>query len=84
MAKYNFATKINTPNFEIGVDDATLYGYFEHNELGDECGGGLWFVINEENPTKLELIDYDGVACLPKMICEALRENGYIISDIFE
>ena len=59
---------ISTADFEIKIDTATNYGYFEHNELGDECGGGLWFQDGA-------LTDYDGVYELPKQVETALRAN---------
>ena len=33
---------IETVNYTIGFKDSS-YGWFEHNEDGDEDGGGLWF-----------------------------------------
>ena len=48
--------------------------YFEHNEYGDECGGGLWFDGSE-------LDDYDGVGCLPRAVGRALRELGITVDD---
>ena len=31
----------NTENYEVALSTNGRYGYFEHNELGDICGGGL-------------------------------------------
>lgn len=59
---------INTPYFEIIIDGDE--GCFEHNDLGDDCGGGLWFV-------GMEVTDYDGVFELPKEVREALKAEGY-------
>lgn len=64
----NYNLDISTKDFEIKVDTNAGYGYFEHNELGDEVGGGLWFIGNE-------LTDYDGVFELPKQVEQALRAN---------
>ena len=62
-----------TENFTI-----TLYstdrGYFEHNRLGEDLGGGLWF--DGDN-----LTDYDGVYELPSEINQWLRENDYTFLD---
>jgi hypothetical protein len=80
MKAYEFNFKTNTGRFEIGVDNEQAYGYFEHNELGDECGGGLWFAKKDN---KLELEDYDGVYQLPAEVCDALVANGYILDPIF-
>lgn len=67
---YEFNKIINTKKFEMKIDTNAQYGFFEHNELGDECGGGLWF-------EGLELVDYDGVYELPKEVREALKAEGY-------
>ncbi len=73
MAKdYNFTTRIGTQNYDIGIDPKSLYGYFEHNELGDESGGGLWFDKN------FQLIDYDGVFFLPSEVKNVLIQFGMI------
>lgn len=47
-------------------------GWFEHEELGDECGGELLFA-------QRELVDYDGVFELPKEIVTMLRDRGYVV-----
>ena len=69
--------KVTTDNFTVEIfDEVPLRGYFEHNELGDSCGGGLWF-------EGLELIDYDGVYCLPKEVIQALRDMGFYVDPEF-
>lgn len=60
---------VHTENFEVGIHDDKRRGYFEHNELGDECGGGLWFHDGA-------LIDYDGVYELPREVIRTLAANG--------
>lgn len=82
MSGYNFNVKANSGKFEIAVDTTANYGYFEHEDLGDECGGGLWFEPNNEGI--LELTDYDGVACLPKSVIAGLRDKGFVVSEDFE
>ena len=73
MAKdYNFTTIIGTQNYDIRIDPKSLYGYFEHNELGDESGGGLWF------DKEFQLIDYDGVFFLPSEVKNVLVKFGMI------
>lgn len=62
-----------TKNFTFYRFDDPDYWYFEHNELGDECGGGLWFKDRE-------LVDYDGVYMLPKEVAMKLKELGFDIS----
>lgn len=88
MSNYNFDTKLNTKNFTVEIDTQANYGYFEHNDLGDEWGGGLWFdplPMSEAGLTKkLELVDYDGVFELPAEVREALRGAGFIVGEEFE
>jgi len=45
-------------------------GSFEHNELGEDWGGGLWF-------EGTNLTDYDGVSDLPKEVAKWLKGKGY-------
>lgn len=88
MTEYNFDTKLRQGKFDVQVDTDAAYGYFEHDELGDECGGGLWFqrVVNAEDPmnSQLELIDADGTYELPKEVIQALRDAGFIVPVEFE
>ena len=79
---YSFDQKHSTPHYEICVDTSAKYGYFEHNTLGDNRAGGLWFAdrLGEE---KLVLVDYDGVFALPIEVGEALRVMGFIVDDDF-
>lgn len=74
---YNFDHVKVTDYFEVKVDSKAQYGYFEHKELGDQCGGGLWF-------TDSDLVDYDGVAELPMEVIVALREMGFTVEEDFE
>lgn len=84
MASYNFdrACNYKTPNgkywYEVCVSTTELYGYFEHSELGDERGGGLWF--NSAG----ELIDQDGLAYLPNTVADALRAMGFIVGQEYD
>jgi len=71
-------TTICTANFEIRLDLDTGRGYFEHEDLGDECGGGLWF---NKVGDRLELVDYDGVFALPREVYEALRARPELVVD---
>lgn len=77
MTIYNFTLKTVSGKFEIGIDPIAQYGYFEHETLGDECGGGLWF-------EKGRLIDYDGVFSPPKSVIKGIREVGFIVPRDFE
>ena len=47
---------------------------FEHNGLGDEYAGGLWFKGKN-------LVDYDGVYALPKEIQQWLINNDYTFNN---
>ena len=44
---YNFNKKTKVKHYEVEVDTESMYGNFEHDELGDESGGGLWFAQKE-------------------------------------
>jgi len=47
--------------------------YFEHNILGEECAGSMWF-------EKKTLVDYDGVFELPKDVINMMLKKGYDMS----
>ena len=51
------------------------HGYYEHDNYGE--GGGLTF----EGKT---LVDYDGMAVLPKNVIKALRKGGFRVGREFE
>ncbi len=76
MSKYTF--DLSTPKFVIKVNTRTLYGYFEHVDLGEEYGGGLWF---DED---MKLKDYDGVYFLPDDVRNQLRLNNFITKEFYE
>jgi len=76
--KYDFTISLGTQNFDVKVDPVAKYGYFEHNELGDECGGGLWF------DDEMFLRDYDGVYELPKEVKLVLYKAKMIREDEYE
>lgn len=78
---YNFDRKFKFGKFNVQVDTAACYGWFEHEELGDECGGGLWF---ERHDLVLDLVDYDGTFELPKAVIDGLRSEGFTVEEIFE
>lgn len=59
-----------TKNFEICIFHDKFRGYFEHNRLGEDCAGGLWFECGK-------LTDYDGVFTLPAEVEMKLKELGY-------
>lgn len=75
--RYHFDVHVDEGTYTVEVDTTARYGYFEHNELGDESGGGLWF--DGKN-----LIDYDGVFELPMKVIKALRAAGFSVSKDFE
>jgi len=78
MMLYDFSIKLGSQNFTIDIAPDDKYGYFEHNELGDECGGGLWF------DDELKLTDYDGVFELPNEVKVTLYKFGYIRKEEYE
>jgi hypothetical protein len=59
----------NTKNYTISLWGQDR-GTFEHNTLGEDSAGGLWF--DGDN-----LEDYDGVYELPKEVKQWLLENEY-------
>lgn len=69
MAEYNYE-RVQVGHYEVAIDKEQQYGYFEHDELGDEMGGGLWFENNE-------LVDFDGVYELPKKVIEGIEQLGF-------
>ena len=73
---------INLPanRYTVEITPTDLHGWFEHNLIGDESGGELWF---EHNGEKLVLIDYDGTPYLPDDVFDALQKYGVIVSDDF-
>lgn len=80
MPEYNFDLNAKTGKWTVEVDTAANYGYFERDS--DGTGGGLWFGRTAEN--KLTLEDYDGVACLPKDVAQALRGMGLEVGPEFD
>ncbi len=67
----------NTGNYEVALATNGTYGYFEHNELGEELGGGLWFKDGA-------IYDYDGVYELPAEVVKELKDRGVDISYLTE
>ena len=65
----------NTGNFEVALATNGKYGYFEHNELGDLLGGGMWFRDGA-------IYDYDGVYELPVEVVTELEVRGVDITYI--
>lgn len=69
----NYDKKIETKEFDVEISTSEQYGYFEHNELGDEYAGGLWFEDNE-------LVDFDGCGVLPIEVADAIIELGFKVN----
>ena len=85
MAQYNFDQKTKVGQWEVSIDTAAMYGFFEHDIEGE--GGGLWFDLDTSAPdgsARLNLFDYDGRAVLPKKVAEAIRQLGHIVGPDFE
>ena len=72
---YNYNKNIKKGKFEIKVDSQHQYGCFEHDNYGEDLGGGLWFEGNV-------LVDYDGVFELPEEVAEGLKELGFNVDEI--
>lgn len=70
--------KFRTKNFYVEIDPEKHHGWFEHEEHGDEYGGGLWF------DNDMNLTDYDGVFELPKEVIQAIRSLGFYVGEEFE
>jgi len=72
---------IHTKRFEIGIheedkDMPYRYGWFEHDDYGDEYGGGLWFKDGV-------LVDYDGIGgYLPAEILDTLEGQGFNVYEM--
>ena len=75
VAAHNFDVKIDNGEYTLEFDTAEHYGCFEHNLIGDESGGGLWF---DEHGV---LLDYDGVYELPASVVLTLRTMGFTVED---
>jgi hypothetical protein len=56
--------------FTIWIELDGSYVYFEHNEVGDDYAGGMWF-------KNKELIDYDGVFELHSELIELMEKEGF-------
>lgn len=67
---------LHNAKFQIGIHDDNRHGWFEHNDYGDEYGGGLWF-------HKGALVDYDGIAgYLPKEVLDTIEAQGFDVSEM--
>lgn len=75
MTTYNFTHKTENGKWEIAIDKAAQYGYFENMNSGG--GGGLWFEQNR-------MSDFDGVFELPKDVIKAIRQLGFTVPRDFE
>lgn len=63
--------------FGVVIRPADNRGYFEHEDYGEEWGGGLWFEGKS-------LTDYDGVYELPAEVIAGIRELGFTVTKEFE
>lgn len=87
---YDFNKKIQVGKFDIQIDELKRYGFFEHEDLGDECGGGLWFEFEHDehgertSDNRLYLTDYDGVFQLPKDVWLGLEQLGYVVEEAYK
>lgn len=80
---YNFDKETQVGNWEVKVDTAAFYGYFENVETGD--GGGLWFDGESvSEPTVLSITDYDGLSVLPRQVSTALENMSIEVGEDFK
>lgn len=77
MSECEFTHKAVVGKYEVQIESSGTYGYFEHEDFGDEAGGGLWFEGKE-------LTDYDGMATLPKDVIAGVRQLGFAVGKEFE
>ena len=71
---------LSTDEFEIKVwkskgSNFVDRGSFEHNLLGEDNGGGLWF------DPEGRLVDYDGVYQLPAKVIDVLLSEDFIVQE---
>ena len=71
MSTYNFDKKKQIGKFDVKIASDSNYGCFEHDDYGEDLGGGLWF--NDED----ELVDFDGMHILPVEVARAIIDLGY-------
>ncbi|MGB4467552.1 MAG: hypothetical protein WBI41_05815 [Azovibrio sp.] len=81
MAQHIVKQRIQTEHFEVLIFSDAMKGYFEHHHLGDECGGGLWFEVIDNEKT---LVDYDGTTHLPREVWQALETVGIEVGEDFK
>ena len=77
MSQYQVLKSIQSGKFTVELHEQN-HGCFEHNTLGDECGGELWF---ETIGGQRHLIDYDGVYALPSDVWKALEAEGIVVEE---
>lgn len=84
MTQYNFTIDASIEDWDIKIDPAALYGYFEWvggTNMDEECTGGLWF--DRLVGGALALTDYDGVATLPNEVRHGLTQKDIVVSEEF-
>ena len=69
--------KTQQGKYEVEIRPEDQRGYFEHEDYGEDAGGGLWF---EDNA----LVDYDGMAVLPSEVIAGIRALGFTVAKEFE
>jgi len=57
-------------NFTLYATPKPNVIYFEHNHLGEDCAGSMWF-------DDKVLVDYDGVFDLPQDVINMMLKKGY-------
>jgi hypothetical protein len=83
MMAYSFDMDLSVDGWDIKIDPAADYGYFEWvggDNTDPSCTGGLWFDRNEQG--LLRLLDYDGVMELPRPVVAALKDALVDLADM--
>jgi len=64
------------------IQGSTLGGWFERDSSG--AGGNLVLELDNGPGNTLQLVDYDGVVCLPGAVLTFLRQAGVDADSSFE
>jgi hypothetical protein len=65
--------KIQVGKYEIQISEDNTYGYFEHDDYGEDAGGSLTF----ENKV---LEDFDGMMVLPLEVADGISKLGFNVN----
>jgi hypothetical protein len=77
LGPHQFTTIATYGSYQIEIDPAARYGRYKH-ALYDQ-GGSLYFCPNDEG--SLELVDFDGMMCLPRDVRLGLVKAGFVVEN---